>query len=93
MACKQAAPQLYKPRKGKINGNKEKYGKKQLEKIMAASEEIIKKFGYDKYFKEDVSEVIKVDWIKEHNEEVLMQSIYNQTEATDVIALMMNTPS
>ena len=93
LACKQAAPQTYKPRKGKINGSKDKYGKKQLERLFGDSKDLIQKFGYEKYFKADDAAVEKNNWIKEHNAEVLKQSIYNLEEARDMICLMMNTPS
>lgn len=93
LACKQAAPQTYKPRKGKINGSKDKYGKKQLERLFGDSKDLIQKFGYEKYFKADDVAVEKNNWIKEHNAEVLKQSIYNLEEAKDTICLMMNTSS
>ena len=93
LACKEAAPQTYKPRKGKINGNKDKYGKKQLKYLLGSAKDLIQKLGYEKYFKEDGADVEKSNWIQEHNKEVLQQSIYNLNECRDVICLMMNTPS
>lgn len=91
LACKEAAPQVYKPRKGKINGNKDKYGKKQLESVFADASDLIQKFGYERYFKSDDYDVVKNNWIAEHNQEILQQSIFNTQEAKAVICLMMNT--
>ena len=71
LACKEAAPQKYKPRKGKINANLDKYGKAQLAALKNLAEEQIEQMGYTDYFDKDCSEVKKNNWIKDHNEEVL----------------------
>ena len=71
LACKQAAPQVYKPRKGKINANLDKYGKAQLAALKELAEEQIEKMGYTDFFNKDCTEVKKNNWIKDHNEEML----------------------
>ena len=50
IACEQPSPQVYKPRKGIINGNRDKFRPKTLEFMANHAKDLLIKFGYANLF-------------------------------------------
>ena len=46
LACQEAAPEVYKPRKGRVNANMAKFKPMHLDFMMNYAQELIEKFGY-----------------------------------------------
>ena len=46
LACQEAAPEVYKPRKGRVNANMAKFKPIHLDFMMNYAQELIEKFGY-----------------------------------------------
>ena len=53
MAVKEKAPEVYKPRKGKVNGNREKYSPIQIDFMRAYATDLLRNFDYIKLFQTD----------------------------------------
>lgn len=50
LACQEKAPEVYKPRKGRVNANMAKFKPVHLEYMMSYAADLIHKFGYDDLF-------------------------------------------
>lgn len=107
LAVKEKAPEVYKPRKGKVNGNLEKYKPIQLDFMKAYATSLLTHFNYIKLFETEglnntnggssVEENKKNDdslsWVKEFNKKSLKKSIYNMYENDEICSIMINYPA
>lgn len=50
LAAQENSPQIYKPRRGKVNGNVDKFSPSQLEYMYQGATDIINNFGYEELF-------------------------------------------
>ena len=50
LACQTPAPEVYKPRKGKVNANMAKFKPMHLDFMFSYAQELIEKFGYQELF-------------------------------------------
>lgn len=62
------------PRSGKVNGNKDKFLKEDIEYIYTQGKDLITKFGYDSMFTGKPQED-STKYIDDHNTESLKQAI------------------
>lgn len=68
------APEIYKPRQGKVNTNLDKYNREQLDYMFNYSKELIVNFGYDDTYNPNGS--LKSKFIEDFNQESLKKSIF-----------------
>lgn len=47
LAVAEKAPEVYKPREGKVNSNLEKYNREQLDFMFNYAKDLLTNFGYD----------------------------------------------
>jgi hypothetical protein len=50
LACKERAPEIYKPRKGKVNGNKDKFQQSGLDFMYLHAKQLLQNLGYSHLF-------------------------------------------
>ena len=50
LACQERAPEVYKPRKGRVNANMAKFKPMHLDFMFSYAQELIEKFGYQDLF-------------------------------------------
>lgn len=50
LACRETAPEVYKPRKGKVNANMAKFQPIHLDFMYNYARELIEKFAYQQFF-------------------------------------------
>ena len=71
-----APPKVYEPRAGKIDGNRSKYTKKQIQRYVEEAGPTLKKFGYYDMLASETGELdLAPTFIKEWNEKALAKSI------------------
>lgn len=83
IATKEKAPEIYKPRKGKVNNNLDKYTEDNLNFIAKHGGKVLSLFGYEHLFikTKEGEKPIEVDeneilaGMREHNEKNLIRSI------------------
>lgn len=101
LACAEQAPQIYKPRKGVVNGNKDKFQEGELFFMNTIAGPLLKLLGYGHLFNltgEQTAEqsaaqlMVLPDWIKKHNEEALVKSMKAQNENVNVTSMLINHP-
>lgn len=78
---KEQPPVIYKPRKGKINGNIEKFSEKMLEGMCITGGKMLKNFGYYHMFNENYKQEPGIpSWIQKWNNAVLQKTITIHTK-------------
>lgn len=79
LIAEERAPEVYKPRKGKINNNRDKFDQHKLGFIMDNATDLINNLGYASLFgaSSDFSSLPTNEWISEHNNRSLQQSLQN----------------
>jgi hypothetical protein len=101
LACAEQAPQIYKPRKGVVNGNKDKFQEGELFFMNTIAGPLLKLLGYGHLFNltgEQTAEqsaaqlMVLPEWIKKHNEEALVKSMKAQNENVNVTSMLINHP-
>ena len=100
IACTKPSPQVYKPRKGVVHGNKEKFRPMALDFMFNYANELLCKFDYAHLLLADgtaAAENYKQDTsimnIAQLNAKALKESIYNYYESEDVTSIMINYPA
>lgn len=95
LAAREKAPEVYKPRKGLVNGNKEKFTASMLKFILTYLPNLIKQFGYSDIFDPKIENGEfdpDAPWIKEFNARNLKLSISNLYTSNEVTSIMINFP-
>ena len=92
LAVREKAPEVYKPREGRVNSNVDKYNQEQLEFLFGYGYELIKNFGYEATFtkKQDLE---SLKFIDEFNAESLKKSIFIADESDEVTSIFINYPA
>lgn len=78
---KEQPPVIYKPRKGKINANIEKFSEKMLEGMCITGGKMLKNFGYYHMFNENYKQEPGIpSWIQKWNNATLQKTITIHTK-------------
>ena len=100
IACQQPSPQVYKPRKGIVNGNKDKFRPMALDFMFNYARDLLNQFDYAHLFladgtaaAENFDRTDNMLSIESFNEKSLKLSIFNLYEAEDVTSIMINYPA
>lgn len=86
------APEIYKPREGKVNINMDKYNREQLDFMFNYAKEQLIHFGYDETFNTDGSS-IKSKYIDDFNNESLKKSMYIANDSDEITSIFINYPA
>lgn len=92
LAVKEKAPEIYKPREGKVNFNLEKFNKDHLRFMYEYAKDLINNLGYDETFT-GVPSVVPSTFIDSYNNESLKKSIYVANESEDITSIFINYPA
>lgn len=101
LACEEQAPQIYKPRKGVVNGNKDKFEPRELFFMESIAGSLLKCLGYGHLFNTmgeagptDLTASLKntPEWIRQHNEAALLKSKKICFENQHVTSMLINHP-
>lgn len=92
LATKEKAPEVYKPRQGKVNNNKSKFLPQHLDFIHKNAEDLLNKLGYAHLFDEDEKAVSNTTWIQDFNERNHKLSMKNFYESDEIMAIECNDP-
>lgn len=76
MNSQEQAPQVYKPRKGKVNGNMDKFTKEMNVTVSLGAGKMLKNFGYYHMFNPNYKQEEGIPkWIQKFNAQALESSI------------------
>lgn len=91
MAVKEKAPEIYKPREGKVNTNLDKFNREQLDFIYKYAKELLDTFGYeDTYlYQTEIKKDVKL--IDQYNNESLKKS-QQSLDAEEITSIFINYP-
>jgi len=88
------SPQVYKPRKGFIGKNSEKFNEQFLVLTRQVLAELLKNFDYERLIVSGLTELPtpNLEWIEKRNAEQLQKSIYDLYENENITSIMINFP-
>lgn len=66
LAVKEKAPEIYKPREGRVNSNLEKFNREQLDFMFSYAKEMLTNFGYEQTYIKNGDPVLS-KYIEEYN--------------------------
>lgn len=92
LAVKEKAPEIYKPREGRVNSNTDKYNREQLDFMYSYAKELLINFGYDDTFTVN-DQSLKSKFIDDFNNGSLKKSIYIEEDAEEVTSIFINYPA
>ena len=90
---KNERPEVYKPRKGKVNGNLDKFSPELLRYMREYAGELITKLGYYDLFRTDGEEGVldtNPEFVAKFNDESRGKSISDYNESSEVTSIMIN---
>ena len=95
LGVKEKAPEVYKPRKGVVGKNNEKFSPQHLDFIKGFATDLLSKFDYTNFMVPELSELPKKDltWLEKFNAESLAASKFNLNENENVTSIMINYPA
>jgi len=89
LAVSEKAPEIYKPREGKVNSNVAKFTDEHLKYMGEQAPDLLTKLGYMSLFTGKKYKETLPAW----NKKVLAKSIKNLHESEDVTSIMVNYPA
>jgi hypothetical protein len=94
LGIQEKAPEVYKPRKGLVGRNNDKFSPAHFQMLMTYAPELIKNLDYEKFMVPELTEIPEPDltWIENFNKENLAKSKFNLTENENITSLMINMP-
>lgn len=94
LGVQEKAPEVYKPRKGLVGRNNDKFSPAHFQMVMTYAPELIKNLDYEKLMISDLTQITDPDltWIENFNKENLAKSKFNLTENENITSLMINMP-
>lgn len=90
---KENAPEIYKPREGKVNKNLDKFSKEQLQFMYAYAQDLITNFGYASTFNASIPASMKNSFMESFNQEAFKKSQFNLKESDEITSIFINFPS
>ena len=93
LAVKENAPEIYKPREGKVNTNANKFTEEHLNFMFNYAPELLTNLGYASTFTKSVSDSQKSAFVDNFNNDSFKKSIYNLTESDEITSIFINYPA
>ncbi|CDW83009.1 fbox domain containing protein [Stylonychia lemnae] len=92
LAVKEKAPEIYKPREGRVNTNMDKFNREQLDFMYNYAKEQLQYFGYDDTY--TLNKLgLNSKFIDDFNNQNLEKSIFIQQEADEITSIFINYPA
>lgn len=95
LGTEQKAPEVYKPRKGQVGRNNDKFSPQHIDFMKSYAGDLIKQFNYLDYMVPELTSLPKPDlfWIEQFNKKSLEASKFNLYENENVTSIMINYPA